>query len=115
MISGEWTYKFKTIADKDHFHNTIANTIIMHRASPVDKQMFIAGLKEVECVVAMTGDGVSDANSLFEADVGMCIAGCDVACDKADLIIRDGNFSSVKNAAKWGRNIHDNIKRFLQF
>lgn len=45
----------------------------------------------------------------------MCIAGCDVACDKADLIIRDGNFSSVSNAAKWGRNIHDNIKRFIQF
>jgi len=114
-VTGNWTYVFKTDSDKLHFHTTVANTIIMHRASPVDKQMFIAGLKEIGCSVAYTGDGPSDATSLYEADVGMCIGGCDVAKDKADIIIRDGNFSSVSNAAKWGRNIHDNIKRFLQF
>lgn len=37
MVSGEWTYRFNSDADKEHFHATIANTIIMHRASPVDK------------------------------------------------------------------------------
>lgn len=83
------TYTFRSPEDRLHFHNTVANTIIMHRCNPVDKQMFIAGLREDGCSVAMTGDSVSDALGLREADVGMCVDGCDVAKDASDLIMRD--------------------------
>lgn len=85
----------------------------MHRATPQHKQMFIAGLKEIGCTVAMTSDGIADAEGLKEADVGMSISGCAAAEDSSDLIIKDSNFRSVFDAAKWGRNIHDNIRRFL--
>ena len=33
----------------------------------------------------------------------------------ADIIIQDDNFASIVNACKWGRNVYDNIRRFLQF
>ncbi len=41
--------------------------------------------------------------------------GTQVAHAAADIIIQDDNFASIVNACKWGRNVFDNIRRFLQF
>lgn len=45
----------------------------------------------------------------------MGISGCEVAKDASDIIILDDNFNSVFKATKWGRNILDNIRKFIQF
>jgi P-type E1-E2 ATPase len=48
------------------------------------------------------------------ADVGFAMAtGTQVAHTAADIIIQDDNFASIVAACKWGRNIYDNIRRFL--
>lgn len=43
------------------------------------------------------------------------IAGTDVAKEASDIILTDDNFISIVNACKWGRNIYDNVSKFLQF
>ena len=43
------------------------------------------------------------------------IAGTDVAKEASDIIITDDNFISIVKACMWGRNIYDNICKFLQF
>lgn len=45
----------------------------------------------------------------------MGIAGTDVCTEAADIIIVNDNFERIVRAAKWGRNVYDNIQRFLRF
>lgn len=77
--------------------------------------MFVSAMKKSGGFCAVTGEGNSDANALSEANVGFCMgqSGCAIAKDNSDIIILDDNFSSVKNAARWGRNIYDNCRKFI--
>jgi P-type E1-E2 ATPase len=45
----------------------------------------------------------------------MGIAGCEVAKEAADIVILDDNFNSVFRAAQYGRNVYDNIRKFIQY
>ena len=66
--------------------------------------------------MAVTGDGTNDVPALKKADVAFALnTGTQVAHTAADIIIQDDSFASIVKACKWGRNIYDNIRRFLQF
>lgn len=64
----------------------------------------------------MTGGNISDAEALKKADVGFCMgSGNDVAKDNSDLIVLDDNFVSIHKAINWGRNIFENMRKFIVF
>jgi P-type E1-E2 ATPase len=52
---------------------------------------------------------------LAKADVGfsMGISGTDVAKGSSDIILLDDNFSSTIVALKYGRNVYDNVRKFI--
>ena len=99
------------------FKKLMGKLRVMARSRPEDKYLLVTGLMNMNQVVAVTGDGTNDAPALSKADVGfgMGITGTDVCKAAADIIIMDDSFTSVVKACSWGRNIYDNIKRFLQF
>ena len=109
--------KKERIHDMDAFKEIIKNLRVIARARAIDKYALVLGLRELDNVVAVTGDGTNDASALSKADVGFAMGktGTDVARDAADIIILDDNFNSIVHAIKWGRNIFDNIRKFLQF
>jgi P-type E1-E2 ATPase len=87
---------------------------VLARSRPNDKYIMVYGLKQLGDIVAVTGDGTNDAPALRRADVGFDIkTGTSVAHSAAAIIIQDDNFASIVKACMWGRNIYDNIRRFL--
>ena len=89
---------------------------VMARSQPIHKYALVLGLRQLKNVVAVTGDGTNDAPALSKSDVGFAMfAGTDIAKEASDIVIIDNNFSSIVTAIIYGRNIYDNIRKFLQF
>ena len=118
MVEGGMTYEFKSKDAEKHFKNHIKKNVqVLYRASPTDKHMFTAAMKRSGSSCALTGEGINDARALSEASVGFAMGedGCSVAKDHADIIILNDNFATVVSAIRWGRNIFDNCRKFVQF
>jgi len=89
---------------------------IISRARPNDKECVVRLLKDLEMVVAVTGDGTNDAPALNAANVGLSMGdGTAVAKEASDMTIIDNSFSTIANAVMWGRSLYKNIKRFILF
>ena len=108
--------KVDAIKDMDKFIALSQNLKVMARSQPIHKYALVLGLRELDYVVAVTGDGTNDAPALSKSDVGFAMfAGTDIAKEASDIVIIDNNFSSIVVAIIYGRNIYDNIRKFLQF
>jgi Ca2+ transporting ATPase len=105
------------VANMKKFREIKQHLRVLARSSPEDKYLLVTGIQACEGVVAVTGDGTNDAPALTKADVGfaMGITGTDVAKGASDIILLDDNFSSIIVALRYGRNVYDNVRKFLQF
>ena len=88
----------------------------MAKSKPIHKYGLVLGLRELDKIVAVTGDGTNDAPALSKSDVGFAMFdGKDIAKEASDIVILANNFSSLVIAIIYGRNLYDNIRKFLQF
>ena len=108
--------KKDVIKNMKNFEIITKRLCVMARSQPLHKYALVLGLKDLKHVVAVTGDGTNDAPALSKSDVGFAMfAGTDIAKEASDIVIIDNNFSSIVTAIIYGRNIYDNIRKFLQF
>jgi len=113
LITGQVLSKM----DDAELDKIIQSTNIFARVAPEHKLRLVKALQNKNEIVAMTGDGVNDAPSLKQSNVGvaMGITGTSVSKESSDIVLSDDNFSSIAAAVEEGRRVYDNLLKSLAF
>ncbi len=104
-------------ASDEELREIVQENDVYARTSPEHKLRLVRALQANGEVVAMTGDGVNDAPSLKQSDVGvaMGIKGTEATKEAADVVLTDDNFATIASAMKMGRTIYDNLRKAIIF
>ncbi|WP_426095289.1 cation-translocating P-type ATPase [Flavobacterium sp. DSR2-3-3] len=99
----------------DEWNKKILSTAVFARTTPKQKLDIVATYQKAGNIVAMTGDGVNDAPALKKSDIGiaMGLRGTQVAKETASIILKDDSFKSITQAVSHGREIFQNIQKFV--
>jgi Ca2+-transporting ATPase len=103
--------------DDDELREKVKTVDVFARVTSEHKLRILRRLKELDLIVAMTGDGVNDAPAVKGAHVGiaMGLKGTEVTQEASDMILIDDNYATIVNAIEEGRGIFETTKGFFRY
>ena len=94
------------------YAQAVRDYTVFGRVTPDQKRKLVEALQRDGHTVAMTGDGVNDVLALKDADCGIAMAsGAEAACQVAELVLLDSDFSALPSVVEEGRRVINNIQR----
>jgi P-type Mg2+ transporter len=91
------------------------STTIFAKMSPIQKSRVIRALQRNGHTVGYLGDGINDAASLKDADVGISVdTAVDIAKESADIILLEKSLLVLEEAVVEGRKTFANIIKYIK-
>lgn len=88
---------------------------VFARLTPIQKERIVLTLKENGHVVGYMGDGVNDAPSLSDADVGISVnSATDIAKEASDILLLEKSLNVVYDRVIEGRKVYGNIMKYMK-
>lgn len=93
----------------------IPNVCLFAKLSPTEKQRIVKAYQELGHTVGYMGDGINDALSLKQADVGISVdTAVDVAKETADIILLEKDLRVLEEGIVEGRKTFGNIIKYIK-
>jgi Cu+-exporting ATPase len=108
MVTGDNRSSAEYIAQQAGINEVFAE------CKPQDKIAIVKQYQAQGKIVAFVGDGINDAPSLAQAEIGIAIGGgTDIALQTASISLLPGQLSAVDDALKLARKINLNMRQNL--
>ena len=92
----------------------VESVTIFSRMTPVQKDLIMKALKLNGHVVGFMGDGINDAPSIREADVGISVENAvDIAKESADIILLKSDLRILHDGVLEGRKTFGNTMKYI--
>ncbi|MDE8227836.1 HAD-IC family P-type ATPase [Erysipelothrix rhusiopathiae] len=102
----------QSLKTEEDLTEAILNCNVIGRATPNQKLDFVRILQEHGEKVAMTGDGINDVLALKNSDCSIAMGeGSDAALHISQIVVMDGQLSTLVDVVKEGRMVINNITR----
>lgn len=90
-------------------------TTVFAKVNPLQKARIVRALKNNGHTVGFMGDGINDAISLKEADVGISVdTAVDIAKDSADIILLEKSLLVLEQGVVEGRKTFGNMIKYIK-
>ena len=100
--------------DNEGLARVVDGVTIFSRMTPVQKNRVMNALKHNGHVVGFMGDGINDAPSIREADVGISVENAvDIAKESADIILVRSDLCILNDGVLEGRKTFGNTMKYI--
>ena len=111
IILGSKIEKLSDTALKRH----LKKTNVYAKLSPIQKARIIRVLKEAGNVVGYMGDGINDAPSMHNAEVGISVdTAVDITKETADIILLEKDLDVLTDGVIEGRKTFGNLLKYIK-
>ncbi len=113
-VTGILTGKDMSTINDEALWNIVESTNLFVEVDPNQKERIISALQKRNHVVGYMGDGINDAPSLHNADVGISVdQAVDVAKEAADFVLLSHDLDVLKQGILLGRTTFANTMKYV--